>query len=269
MFRAAREVAGRFAGAAPASSLLGASAADAGAGRGFGSGDAARLDAPSAHIDTAIDIPVSEGVPHGGTMRGPWIAFVPRRPAGAAPRATRPTASAWWGDRYVLQGAPGTIILGERAACVVPGGTPLHPAAAFHCPHPRRRRPPRVLDPDGPRYGARGGAGAAKARRRAYIAAGLQAITVPTPEYPLGTRTGMLQKAARQRLRPASRRGRRQRPPAAAAAAAEPTSCSRTSFARRRACRWTRPWRRAHRARPARRSRPAPCGCRCPSPCGS
>ena len=136
-------------------------------------------------------------------------------------------------------------------------------------PAPAAQAPARALDPDGLRYGARGGAGAAKARRRAHIAAGLQAITVPTPEYPLGTRTGMLQKAARQRLRPASRRGRRQRPPAAAAAAGEPTSCSRTSSARRRACRWTRPWRRAHRARPARRSRPAPCGCRCPSPCGS
>ena len=226
MFRAAREVAGRFAGdggagaegyaAPPASLPLVASAADAGdagdagAGRGFDCGDAARLDAASADIDTAIDILVAEGVPREDTMREPWITFVPRRLGWRDALGDSPDRICVRGvDHYVLQGAPGTVILDERAACVVPGGTLLHPAVAFHCPHPRCRRPPHVLDLDGPWYGTRGGAQAAKARRRAYIAAGLPAITVPTSEYPLGTWTGMLQKAIRQHLRPASRRSRR------------------------------------------------------------
>ncbi len=229
MFRAAQEVAGRLArdggegaeGYAPAQ----VQAALPGGGQGAGAGaasecgfecDAAGDDAAAAaaqaagDIGVAIDILVAEGVPREDTMREPWITFAPRRLGWKDALGDSPDRLCVRGiDHYILQGAPGTIIIDEKAACVVPGGILLHPSVAFHCPNPRCGYPPHVLDLDGPWYGTRAGAGATRARRKAYNAAGLPAITVSTCEHPLGTWTGVLQKSIRRHLRPGPRRSRR------------------------------------------------------------
>lgn len=235
MFRAAQEIAGRLAGDggagaegegyAPAAqaqaALLGGGGPGAGAGAsaaecGFGCDAAVAADAADAaasaagDIDVAIDILVAEGVPREDTMREPWITFVPRSLGWRDALGDSPDRLCVRGiDHYILQGAPGTIIIDERAACVVPGGILLHPSVVFHCPSPRCGHPPHALDLDGPWYGTRAGAGATRARRKAYNAAGLPAITVSTCEHPLGTWTGILQKSIRRHLRPGPRRSRR------------------------------------------------------------
>lgn len=234
MFRAAQEIAGRLAvdsGAGAEGYALPAAQAALlrGGGQGAGAGaatpvaaecgfdcDAAAADAADAaasaagDIDEAIDILVAEGVPREDTMREPWITFVPRRLGWRDALGDSPDRLCVRGiDHYILQGAPGTIIIDERAACVVPGGILLHPSVVFHCPSPRCGHPPHALDLDGPWYGTRAGAGATRARRKAYNAAGLPAITVSTCEHPLGTWTGILQKSIRRHLRPGPRRSRR------------------------------------------------------------
>ena len=221
MFRAAQEIAGRLAGDggegaegyAPAPAPAGgAGPSECGFECAAGADAAGTVAAASAagDIDVAIDILVAEGVPREDTMREPWITFVPRRLGWRDALGDSPDRLCVRGiDHYVLQGAPGTIIIDERAACVVPGGMLLHPSVAFHCPNPRCGYPPHVLDLDGPWYGTRAGAGATKARKRAYAAAGLPAIAVSTCEHPLGTWTGSLQKSIRRHLRPGSRRSRR------------------------------------------------------------
>ena len=152
-------------------------------------------------IGLAIDIMVAEGVPRENIVREPWITLSPRR-LGWRDAMGRTPARLCVREvsRYVDQGPHGTLILDEAAANAIPGCVLVHPSVAFHCPLRQCTRP-HILDLDGPWYSTLDGVGAAVARSKAYIAAGLPAIAISMAEHPMGTWTGALQKAIRRHLR--------------------------------------------------------------------